>query len=91
MKKSLLKLAIFLLIYITHNDILLLAYLQKRMLSSAGRASPLHGGGRGFEPLSIHQNIRKLPFGRVAKWLNAADCKSVTSGFGSSNLPPPTT
>ena len=28
--------------------------------------------------------------GRVAKWLNAADCKSVPSGFGSSNLPPPT-
>lgn len=24
------------------------------MLSSAGRASPLHGGGREFEPLSIH-------------------------------------
>ena len=60
------------------------------MLSSAGRASPLHGGGRGFEPLSIHHNAQKPNSGRVAKWLNAADCKSVTSGFGSSNLPPPT-
>ena len=77
MKKSLLKLAIFLLIYITHNDILLLAYLQKRMLSSAGRASPLHGGGRGFEPLSIHQKREAIPEnGGVAKRLNAADCKS---------------
>ena len=28
------------------------------MLSSAGRASPLHGGGRGFEPLSIHHNAQ---------------------------------
>ena len=25
-----------------------------RMLSSAGRASPLHGGGHGSESLSIH-------------------------------------
>ena len=28
--------------------------------------------------------------GGVAKWLNAADCKSAPSGFGSSNLPPTT-
>ena len=28
--------------------------------------------------------------GGVAKWLNAADCKSAPSGFGSSNLPPST-
>ena len=27
------------------------------MLSSAGRASPLQGEGRGFEPLSIHHVI----------------------------------
>ena len=29
--------------------------------------------------------------GEVAKWLNAADCKSAPNGFGSSNLPPSTT
>ena len=46
---------IFLLIYTRVNGILCLAYLHKRMLSSAGRAPPLQGGGRGFEPLSIHQ------------------------------------
>ena len=28
------------------------------MLSSAGRASPLQGEGRGFDPLSIHHVIR---------------------------------
>jgi hypothetical protein len=26
------------------------------VLSSAGRATPLHGVGRGFDPLSTHQN-----------------------------------
>ena len=31
-----------------------------------------------------------MPFGRVAKRLNAADCKSAPLGFGSSNLSPPT-
>src|SRR5690625_3384304 len=37
-------------------------------------------------------NIYKvgLEYGGVAKWLNAADCKSAPSGFGSSNLPPST-
>src|SRR5690625_4167563 len=34
--------------------------------------------------------IRKQ-YGGVAKWLNAADCKSAPIGFGSSNLPPSTT
>src|SRR5690625_1439052 len=32
-----------------------------------------------------------LANGGVAKWLNAADCKSAPIGFGSSNLPPSTT
>src|SRR5699024_1043487 len=31
-----------------------------------------------------------LYYGGVAKWLNAADCKSAPSGFGSSNLSPST-
>ena len=71
--------AIFLLIYISHNGILCLAYLHLRMLSSAGRASPLQGGGRRFEPVSIHQYTQAT--GRVAKRLNAADCKSATYWF----------
>jgi hypothetical protein len=28
---------------------------SRGVLSSAGRASPLHGEGRGFDPLSTHQ------------------------------------
>ena len=71
--------------------------LLKRMLSSVGRASPLQGEGRGFEPLSIHHFFikgvigfksfaGKFQFGGVAKWPNAVDCKSIPSGFGSSNL-----
>ena len=53
------------------------------MLSSAGRASPLQGGGRRFEPVSIHHLIAQIPIldGRVAKRLNAADCKSATYWF----------
>ena len=76
--------------------------LQKRMLSSVGRASPLQGEGRGFEPLSIHHFFIKgvigfksfagrYQFGGVAKWPNAVDCKSIPSGFGSSNLSSSTT
>ena len=61
----------------------------KRMLSSAGRASPLHGGGRGFEPLSIHQIRIKKIHGGVAKRLNAADCKSAPEGSAVRICPPP--
>ena len=32
--------------------------------------------------------VNSLKYGGVAKWLNAADCKSAPIGFGSSNLPP---
>ena len=31
--------------------------LDYRVLSSAGRASPLQGEGRGFEPLSTHHML----------------------------------
>src|SRR5690606_22670455 len=44
-------------------------------ISSAGRAPALQAGGRRFEPVILHHN-----YGRVAKWLNATDCKSVPSG-----------
>ena len=58
------------------------------MLSSVGRASPLQGEGRGFESLSIHHFFKKKSsyfYGRVAKWPNAVDCKSIPNGFGGSN------
>ena len=32
----------------------------------------------------------RTPYGGVAKWLNAGDCKSSPPGFGSSNLSPST-
>jgi hypothetical protein len=61
------------------------------MFSSVGRASPLHGGGRGFESLNIHHlnNINALHYGGVAKWLNAVDCKSTPSGSAVRICPPP--
>src|SRR5574344_184614 len=56
------------------------------MFSSVGRASPLHGGGRGFEPRSIHQLYMH---GGVAKRLNAVDCKSIPLGSAVRIRPPP--
>ena len=61
-------------------------YKDTWMLSSVGRASPLQGEGRGFESPSIHHFFEKI-VGRVAKWPNAVDCKSIPNGFGGSNLP----
>ena len=52
----------------------------KRMFSSAGRASPLHGGGHRFDPCNIHHLLAQKLCGRIAKWPNAADCKSVPTG-----------
>jgi hypothetical protein len=40
--------------------------------------------------LSHHYYSNHIHIGGVAKWLNAADCKSAPSGFGGSN-PSPTT
>src|SRR5699024_2325431 len=41
--------------------------------------------------VAMHKLISNwLYYGGVAKWLNAADCKSAPSGFGSSNLSPST-
>ena len=59
------------------------------MFSSAGRATPLQGVGRRFEPVNIHHFFREA-HGGVAKRLNAVDCNSIPIGFGSSNLPPST-
>ena len=43
-----------------------------------------------FSHFATPPSFRALNDGGVAKWLNAADCKSAPSGFGSSNLPPST-
>src|SRR5699024_3661658 len=51
-------------------------------ISSAGRASALQAEGRRFEPVILHH-------GGVAKWLNAADCKSAPSGSAVRICPPP--
>jgi hypothetical protein len=64
-------------------------------ISSAGRAPALQAGGRRFEPVILHHFISNIQlnlslFGGVAKWLNAADCKSAPSGFGGSNPSPST-
>ena len=55
--------------------------------SSVGRASPLHGGGHRFKPCNIHQRVETS--GRVAKWLNAVDCKSIPSGSAVRSCPLP--
>ena len=46
------------------------------VLSSAGRASPLHGGGRGFEPLSTHHRNLQMDidcFSIEYKWSGSSD------------------
>src|SRR5690625_6926373 len=53
-----------------------------RRISSAGRASALQAEGRRFEPVILH-------YGEVAKWLNAADCKSAPSGSAARMCPSP--
>ena len=47
---------------------------------------------RGFESLFLLHKFNNsfLQCGGVAKWLNAADCKSAPSGFGGSNPSPST-
>ena len=49
------------------------------VFSSAGRASALQAEGRRFEPVNTHHFFIKL-YGRVAKWPNAVDCKSIPEG-----------
>ena len=56
-------------------------------ISSAGRASALQAEGRRFEPVILHHLIKYC--GGVAKWLNAADCKSAPSGSAVRICPPP--
>ncbi len=47
------------------------------VFSSAGRASPLHGEGRGFDPLSTHQII----CGAVVQLVRIPACHAGGRGF----------
>src|SRR3569623_1887924 len=55
-----------------------------RVLSSAGRASPLHGECRGFDPLSTH--LYKLKFGVVVQPVRIPACHARGRGFESRPL-----
>ncbi len=48
---------------------------KNRVLSSAGRASPLQGEGRGFEPLSTQK------FGAVVQLVRIPACHAGGRGF----------
>jgi hypothetical protein len=64
------------------------------VLSSAGRASPLQGEGRGFEPLSTHQikkieiesAIQVLKQGVVVQLVRISACHAEGRGFESRPL-----
>ena len=67
-----------------------------RDLSSAGRASALQAEGHRFEPCRSH-SLQVFPkrdqlqrSGGIPEWPKGADCKSVSSAFGGSNPPSPT-
>ena len=49
----------------------------ERRFSSAGRALALQARGQRFDPVNLHHFKY---FGKIAKRLNAADCKSAPSG-----------
>ncbi len=62
--------------------------IHRWRISSAGRASALQAEGRRFEPVILHHFMKSIS-GGVAKWLNAADCKSAPSGSAVRICPPP--
>ena len=55
-----------------------------RALSSAARAAPLHGDGRGFESLIAHHTVARLfTIGLVAQLVRAPPCHGGGRGFKS--------
>ncbi len=52
------------------------------VLSSVGRASPLHGGGRGFETLSTHHDLKpSIVCGVVVQLVRIPACHAGGRGF----------
>ena len=57
-------------------------YISLRPLGQVVKTSPFHGGITGSNPVGVI-------YGGIAKWPNAADCKSVPSGSKVQILLPP--
>ena len=54
----------------------------RRAVSSVGRASPLHGEGRRFEPVTAHQGVTALSESRLTVWLDFAGLPIASFGHG---------